>query len=56
MNVLKPDVSLNVSNIDASVALTLHDDPARTAAPCCAPSALPAQDKPMQLGKQSGCC
>ncbi|MGA3121449.1 MAG: hypothetical protein ABSF69_11840 [Polyangiaceae bacterium] len=43
MHVLKPHVSLNVSNIDASVA-------------CCAPSALPAQDKPVQLGKKTGCC
>ena len=37
-------------------AATMHDDPAKTAAACCAPSSLPAQDKPMQLGKKSGCC
>jgi catechol 2,3-dioxygenase-like lactoylglutathione lyase family enzyme len=37
-------------------AATMHDAPEKTAAPCCAPSALPAQDKPVQLGKTSGCC
>jgi catechol 2,3-dioxygenase-like lactoylglutathione lyase family enzyme len=37
-------------------AATMHDDPAITAAACCAPSSLPAQDKPVQLGKKSGCC
>src|SRR5579862_3067332 len=38
-------------------AATMHDDPAKTAAAaCCAPSALPSQDKPVQLGKKSGCC
>jgi catechol 2,3-dioxygenase-like lactoylglutathione lyase family enzyme len=38
-------------------AATMHDDPAKAAAvACCAPSALPAQDKPVQLGKKSGCC
>ena len=37
-------------------AATMRDDPAKTAAACCAPSALPSQDKPVQLGKKSGCC
>jgi hypothetical protein len=37
-------------------AATMHDDAAKTAAACCAPSALPAQDKPVQIGKKSGCC
>ena len=37
-------------------ATTMRDDPAKGASACCAPSALPAQDKPMQLGKKSGCC
>jgi hypothetical protein len=35
---------------------TMHDDPAKTSAACCAPAGLPAQDKPVQLGKKSGCC
>jgi catechol 2,3-dioxygenase-like lactoylglutathione lyase family enzyme len=35
----------------------MHDDAAKTAAACCTPAAgLPAQDKPVQLGKKSGCC
>jgi hypothetical protein len=37
-------------------AATMHDDPAKTVAACCAPSALPERDKPVQLGKKSGCC
>ena len=37
-------------------AATMHDDATKTAAACCAPSSLPAQDKPVQLGKKSGCC
>ena len=37
-------------------AATMHDDPAKAATACCAPSALPAQDTPVQLGKKSGCC
>jgi hypothetical protein len=37
-------------------AATMHVDPAKTAAACCAPSALPEQDKPMQLVKKTGCC
>jgi hypothetical protein len=87
MNVLKPHVSLNISDIDASVAFnekafgvaaskrrpgyanfdlrerslqsdaaTMHDDSAKTATACCAPSAVPPQDEPVQLGKKSGCC
>jgi hypothetical protein len=31
-------------------AATMHDDPAKTAAACCAPPAVPAQDKPVLLG------
>jgi catechol 2,3-dioxygenase-like lactoylglutathione lyase family enzyme len=85
VNILKPHVSLNISNVDASVAfyekvfgvsaikrrpgyakfdlqepslnLTMQEaPPAKTAAACCAPAALPAQDKPVQLGKKTGCC
>jgi catechol 2,3-dioxygenase-like lactoylglutathione lyase family enzyme len=37
-------------------AATMHDDPGTAASTCCAPSALPAQDEPVQLGKKSGCC
>jgi catechol 2,3-dioxygenase-like lactoylglutathione lyase family enzyme len=37
-------------------ATTMRDDSANAASTCCAPSALPAQDKPVQLGKKSGCC
>jgi catechol 2,3-dioxygenase-like lactoylglutathione lyase family enzyme len=34
----------------------MHDDASKTAAACCAPAGLPEQDKPVQLGKKSGCC
>jgi catechol 2,3-dioxygenase-like lactoylglutathione lyase family enzyme len=35
----------------------VQDDAAKTAAACCAPGpGLPEQDKPVQLGKKSGCC
>jgi hypothetical protein len=37
-------------------AASMHDDPARAASACCAPSALPTQDAPVQLGKKSRCC
>jgi hypothetical protein len=37
-------------------AATMHDDPAKPAGACCAPSALTAQGIPVQLGKKSGCC
>ena len=37
-------------------AATMHDAPQKTVAACCAPSALPSQDKPVQIGKTSGCC
>lgn len=37
-------------------AATIHDHPAKAAVACCAPSTLPAQDAPVQLGKKSGCC
>jgi len=38
-------------------AATMHEDPAKTSAACCAPSSLSAQDEPVQLGKKkSGCC
>jgi len=37
-------------------AATMNDDPTKAAAACCAPSALPAEDKPVQLGRKSGCC
>jgi len=36
-------------------AATMHDDPQKTAAACCAPTSL-APEKPVQLGKKSGCC
>src|SRR6185503_1381286 len=35
---------------------TMHDDPAKSAAACCAPNSLSAQDEPIQLGKKSACC
>jgi catechol 2,3-dioxygenase-like lactoylglutathione lyase family enzyme len=35
---------------------TMHDDPTGTVSACCAPSAPPAQDTPVQLGKKSSCC
>ena len=35
---------------------TMHDDPAKAASACCTPGPLAAQDKPVQLGKKSGCC
>jgi hypothetical protein len=53
MNIVKPHVSLNVSNVDASVAM--HDDPQKTSAACCAPASL-SGDAPLQLGKKSACC
>jgi catechol 2,3-dioxygenase-like lactoylglutathione lyase family enzyme len=98
MHVLKPHVSLNVSNVDASVAfyekvfavaaskrrpgyakfdlhtpslnLTMQEAPrsgvnashfgvqvaSSASAACCAPSGLPSQDQPVQLGRKSGCC
>jgi len=34
----------------------MHDDPAKNATACCAPSTLGAQEQPVQLGKKSGCC
>lgn len=37
-------------------AVTMHDDPAKTSAACCAPGSLPASQAPMKLGKKSGCC
>jgi len=37
-------------------AATMHDDPKETTAACCAPSSLPAEDAPLQLGKKGGCC
>jgi catechol 2,3-dioxygenase-like lactoylglutathione lyase family enzyme len=37
-------------------AATMHDDPAKTASECCAPGALSSPEKPVQLGKKSGCC
>jgi predicted enzyme related to lactoylglutathione lyase len=45
MHVLKPHVSLDVSNIDASVAFYERVF-GKTASACCAPSAMPEQDKP----------
>jgi catechol 2,3-dioxygenase-like lactoylglutathione lyase family enzyme len=96
MNVIKPHVSLNVSNIEASVAfyekafgvtpakrrpgyakfdlespslnLTMQEGPrtgvnashfgvqVASSGACCAPSSLSADEKPVQLGKKSGCC
>ena len=35
---------------------TMHDDPAKSAAACCAPASVSAQEQPVQLGKKSGCC
>jgi catechol 2,3-dioxygenase-like lactoylglutathione lyase family enzyme len=39
---------------------TMHDDPAKAdadaVAVCCAPRALPVDDKPVPLAKKSGCC
>jgi catechol 2,3-dioxygenase-like lactoylglutathione lyase family enzyme len=37
-------------------AAKMHDDPAQTSAACCTPGSLAADDKPVQLGKKSGCC
>ena len=34
----------------------MHDDPAKNATACCAPSTLGAQEQPVQLAKKSGCC
>jgi predicted enzyme related to lactoylglutathione lyase len=64
MNILKPHVSLDISNIDASVAFyeEVFAVPASKRRPGYAkfdlqqPSALPGQDKPARLGKKSGCC
>jgi catechol 2,3-dioxygenase-like lactoylglutathione lyase family enzyme len=36
-------------------AATMHDDPQKAPAACCAPSSLGAE-RPVQLGKKSGCC
>src|SRR5579872_6042885 len=36
-------------------AATMHDDPRQTSAACCAPASV-AADRPVQLGKKSGCC
>ena len=35
---------------------TMHDEPAKTSAACCAPESIGAQEQPVQLGKKSGCC
>jgi hypothetical protein len=67
MHVLKPHVSLNISDIDASVAFyervfvkgdvaAVQDHSVQTAAACCAPSSLSSRDEPVQLGKTTGCC
>jgi catechol 2,3-dioxygenase-like lactoylglutathione lyase family enzyme len=37
-------------------APTMHDDPAKSAAASCAPAGLAAQDEPVKLGKNPGCC
>jgi catechol 2,3-dioxygenase-like lactoylglutathione lyase family enzyme len=35
---------------------TMHEDPAKSVAACCAPGSMSAQAEPVQLGKKSGCC
>jgi catechol 2,3-dioxygenase-like lactoylglutathione lyase family enzyme len=35
---------------------TMHDDPARTSAGCCAPGAIAAENAPIRLGKKPGYC
>jgi len=35
---------------------TMHDDPAKAAAACCAPGSRLAGDQPVKLGKKSECC
>jgi len=37
-------------------AATMHDDPAKAASACCTPASLATNEKPVQLGKKSGCC
>ena len=37
-------------------AASMHDDPLKTPAACCAPGTLRGPDEPVQLAKKSGCC
>jgi catechol 2,3-dioxygenase-like lactoylglutathione lyase family enzyme len=37
-------------------AAVMHDDAAKAATACCAPTSLAAEAAPQQIGKKSGCC
>lgn len=37
-------------------APVMHDDPAKAAAACCAPTSLPAESRSLPVAKKSTCC
>jgi catechol 2,3-dioxygenase-like lactoylglutathione lyase family enzyme len=51
-----PDGNLWEVFVVKADAASMHEDPAQTAATCCAPSSLSSEAAPVQLGKKSGCC
>jgi catechol 2,3-dioxygenase-like lactoylglutathione lyase family enzyme len=51
-----PDGNLWEVFVVKADAPTMHEDPSKAASACCAPSNLSADEKPVQLGKKSGCC
>jgi catechol 2,3-dioxygenase-like lactoylglutathione lyase family enzyme len=58
MNIVKPHVSLNVANVDASVAFyeKVFGVAPTKRRPGDAKFDLHAPSQPVQLGRKSGCC